>query len=356
MRNFSRRSFLSIAGGTLGIAALASCAPQRADSPTAGGGIGGSLRMANFEGWIGENQVSSFAEQYPDFELNQDVLPDGAWTEFLRQNEGVYDFSLGDGPTIYQLTQSGLISPVDASTVPNMAGISQQYIDACQGGMPLEYGKFGIAYNKEAVPNPPTTWEEFFERAGEWSGRLVLPSHNGDAMLPALLALGLNVHTLDEGEFNQGRDLVVGIKPHVKTFTETGVPGLMNDGSVDMLMAYDYDFATASAENDQLGWINPSEGTVGYIDCWMAFEGTENLETVHAFMNHALEPDVYGDFINTTYAASLLPEADEFIIEEIRDNPALRYDEDVTIYFDDPETSAEQEQIKSAAYQYLMNA
>ena len=312
--------------------------------------------MANFEGWLGENQVASFVEQYPDFELRQNVLPDGAWVEFLRQNEGAYDFSLGDGPTIYQLTQSGLISPVDESLIPNLANVPQQYRDAVPGGMPLEYGKFGLAYNKEAISEPPTTWAEFFERAGEWSGRLVLPSHNGDAMLPALLALGLDVHTIDEAEFNQGRDLVVGIKPHVKTFTETGVPGLMNDGSVDILMAYDYDFAAASAENDQLGWINPSEGTVGYIDCWMAFESSENLETVHAFMDHALEPEVYGDFINTTAAASLLPDANEFIDEEILENPALRYDENVTIYFDQPETSAEQEQIKGAAYQYLMNA
>jgi len=358
-RTISRRNLLLGTIGAAGMAsfAMAGCAPSRSGGSAGGsGGITGSIRMANYPDWLGANQISGFEKKYPGTTVSQGALPDGAWTEYLRQNVGAYDFALGGGTTMYQLLQSNLVTPVNAAMVPNLKNVPQTFIDACYGAMPLEQGKFGIAYNKVRVPDPPKSWAELFERAAEWSGRLVLPSHNGSAFGPALLALGLDPNTNDKDEYNRGRDLVVGIKQHVKTFTETGVPALMTDGSTDMLMAYDYDFATAAAESDELGWINPAEGTTGYVDAWMLFADSKNQETVLAFMDYALDPEVYGDFINTTYASYIVPSAEPYIDEGIKNDPALAFDVNLKVVYGKAETSAEHEALASAAYQYLLNA
>jgi spermidine/putrescine transport system substrate-binding protein len=356
----SRRSLLLAGGAGLLVSTLAACAPTRS-SPSSGGSatpgaITGTIRMANYEGWMGENQVSGFTKRYPGTDVTQGTLPDGAWVEYLRQNEGAYDFALGGGASVFQLNASDMLHTVTQAEVPNLANIPQRFLDAVPGAMPLEQGKFGIAYSKSRVKNPPTSWAEFFDRAKEWSGRLVLPSHNGSAFGPALLALGIDANTIDEAEYTKGRDLVVGVKPYVKTFTESGVPGLMTDGSTDMLMAYDYDFATAAAESDDVGWINPEEGTTGYIDAWMAFKDSQNLETVLAFMDYSLEPEVYGDFINTTYASYIMPSAEKYISDEITSDPALAFSDDLNVVYGDAATSIEREQLASAAYQYLQNA
>jgi spermidine/putrescine-binding protein len=346
-------------GAGLLIASLAACAPTRGGSPggsSTKGGITGTIRMANYEGWMGANQISGFAKRYPGTDVTMGTLPDGAWVEYLRQNKDAYDFALGGGSSVYQLNASEMLYEVTEAEVPNLANIPQRFRDAVPGAVPMEQGKFGIAYSTSRVTDPPTSWAEFFERAGEWSGRLVLPSHNGSAFGPALLALGLDANTIDEAEYTQGRDLVVGVKKHVKTFTETGVPGLMTDGSTDMFMAYDYDYATAAAESDDIGWINPEEGTTGYIDAWMAFKDSSNIETVLAFMDYSLEPEVYADFINTTYASYIMPDAEQHIDESIQKDPALAFDDDLDVVYGDPATSAEREQLASAAYQYLQNA
>ncbi|UMP06924.1 hypothetical protein [Amycolatopsis sp. EV170708-02-1] len=43
-------------------------------------------------------------------------------------------------------------------------------------------------------------------------------------------------------------------------------------------------------------------------------------------MNHHLTPQVYADFINTTGSAYLLPSAEPFIKDSIKNNTSLRLD------------------------------
>jgi spermidine/putrescine-binding protein len=163
----SRRTLLTGLGSGLLVSTLAACAPSRGGSsaPRSSGTVGGTIRMANYEDWMGADQVSGFEKAFPGASVKQGTLPDGAWVEYLRQNEGAFDFALGGGASVFQLNASDLLHRISVDDVPNLANIPQVYRDAVPGAMPLEQGKFGIAYSKTRVSDPPTSWAELFERA-----------------------------------------------------------------------------------------------------------------------------------------------------------------------------------------------
>jgi putative spermidine/putrescine transport system substrate-binding protein/putrescine transport system substrate-binding protein len=63
-----------------------------------------------------------------------------------------------------------------------------------------------------------------------------------------------------------------------------------------------------------------------YLDGWLAIKDTEKVPEVEAFMNFLLEPKNYAEFINTIGSAYVMPAAEEFINQEILDNPSLKFD------------------------------
>jgi spermidine/putrescine-binding protein len=100
------------------------------------------------------------------------------------------------------------------------------------------------------------------------------------------------------------------------------------EGDASFALTYDYEVALAAAENADITWVAPTEGMTGYIEGWVIIAGTEQLAAAEAFIDHQFRPDVYADFINTTGAAYLLPEAEDLIDASITANPSLRFDTD----------------------------
>jgi putative spermidine/putrescine transport system substrate-binding protein len=49
------------------------------------------------------------------------------------------------------------------------------------GAAPFWRDQFGLIYNEEHIPDPPASWQEFFERRGEWEGRIGMIRPDADS-------------------------------------------------------------------------------------------------------------------------------------------------------------------------------
>ena len=62
--------------------------------------------------------------------------------------------------------RSGLVDKVDPSKLSNLADIPSRFVDMAEGwGVVFDYGSAGIAYNKDALPNPPQSIKAMVDRA-----------------------------------------------------------------------------------------------------------------------------------------------------------------------------------------------
>ena len=86
------------------------------------------------------------------------------------------------------------------------------------------------------------TWQDFFEVAPKYSGKIVLVDSPGDVLTAPLKALGYSLNSVDPGELDQARELLMDLAPHVLALdsddygdqlaTEEAVLGLVWTGGV----------------------------------------------------------------------------------------------------------------------------
>jgi spermidine/putrescine transport system substrate-binding protein len=351
----SRRHFLRIGCVAAGSTALLmyGCSSGNAESSTSDNT---ELTMLNYADWMGEDEIADFKDQ-TGITVEELLTPDGgnsAWVSTLTQNAGSYDFALAGNNIASQLNDNGLLAEFDASKVPNLANIPAEYRDSYPYGIPVEQGKIGFMYNTELMSTPPTSWKELFAQAQSLSGKILFPSYDGDVIAAGLLASGLDVNTKDVADIATAKKAVIAIKPYIKAFVDSGAPEQVVDGTAVLAVAYDYDFASASAESDKVAWVAPEEGMPAYLDGWVPLAASQNLDQIYEFMNFHLETEHYADFINTTCASWVMPSVKSELDPDVANDVALDPDENNNVIY--TILSAEIQQVNASAWQEIQNA
>lgn len=298
---------------------LTACGSDNADGTV-------ELKFLNYGGWVGGDEIANFEEANPGIKIKELSLPEGgssALAAQLSQNEGSYDMVAVGNASAGRLDAADALEEFDASQVENLSLVPEDYKTDFPWGVPTNLGKTALLVDSEDVADPPTSWKELFDRADEWSGKILFPDYDLDVQAIALLALGYDINSDDPQELKEAEELVVGIKPHLLAFG--GEPAKrIADGSVDIAVAHDYDYA--SVDPAKVEWIAPSEGTPGYIEGIALAPGTEHAEEAYKFMNFRLDPENYAGFIDNTGATPVTTENEDLFSEEIRNNPALQED------------------------------
>jgi spermidine/putrescine-binding protein len=291
--------------------------------------IAGTITMMNYPDWIGDKEVQLFEEKYPEAKVKQVTgLTSGAAQAVaqINQNRDSYDMSLAGLVIGGQLDAAKLLAPVNPDLVPNLANIPSVVRDAYPFGMPVDLGKTGFAYRKDLISETPQSWADLWELAPNYSGKITMLKYDVDIMGAALIYKGFSVNATEESELEAAKEALLEIKPHLRAFLPTDFAKPLIQGTAVIAVDYDYDIALAQEKNENIVWVSPEEGTPAYLDGWVALKDSDNLATVYAFMDHHLEPEVYGNYINTIGAAYVHPDAEPHINESIKANPSLKYD------------------------------
>jgi spermidine/putrescine-binding protein len=331
----------SIAGGA---ALLAACGGGD-DSDAAGSSIvggtqstavaeplAGTIHMINYPDWMGKTEVKRFQQLNPDVTVKEIVLQSGtaAGTVLaIRQNPDAYDMLLADQALVEQLDQGGLLAALDFSQIPNIQFVDEKFRTDYPKGIPTDYGKIGFGYRSDLVAETPTTWADFWQLAPQYSGKVTLLNNERDVFGAALKYLGYSGNTTSEDELNQAKDAVIAIKPDLLAFVGIDVGKNLVKGSAVMAQSFDFDIAFAQGDEPSIEWVAPEDGLMGYVEGWVPVKDTDVLDEVHAFMDFHLDPKNYAEFINTTGAAFVEPDAAQYISKSIVDSPITAFDQEV---------------------------
>lgn len=340
----TRRQLIGGGAGVAGLAVvgglLSACGTDDASSSAdsaATANATGPIVMVNYPGWIGKTEVADFQKETGIEVKEVTGLTDGGTASQaakLAQNQGQYDMALTGNVLGRNLEMGDLIQPVNFDNIPNREGVDAKFIEEYPWGIPIEFGRLGIAYRKDLLSTPPQSWEELFAMAPQQSGKFTFPDYDVDVLSMAILALGYDINTSDPEELDAAGDLLIETKPYLKAFLATNAAKPLIEGSVVMAALHDYEMAGAVKANSDIDWVEPAEGMPSYLDGWLALKGTEQTGAVEKFMNFHLDPKVYAGFINTTGASWLLPDAEPYIDEAILSNPALQLSPDVNLQWE----------------------
>jgi spermidine/putrescine transport system substrate-binding protein len=310
--------------------AAASTAASAAPAPSYA--TEGALYMYNWADYIADENIATFQERYNITDWSYDTYPSNIelLTKLQGGATGLYDIAAPTAEYVPQLVEGGFIQKIDWSRVPN-----QQYIDKQFRGLwwdpkdeyqlPKDWGTTGITVRTKFVKEEVKTWKQFFEVAPKYSGQIVVVDSPGDVFTAPLKALGYSINSVDPGELEQARQLLLGLAPHVLALNSDtyevplgngeAVLGLTWTGGIDELIA--------APETADTKYVIPEDGTLYWLDTWVVLTDPPHPEASYAFLNFIHEPEIQAK--ETIFNAYATPssEAKKFIPEEILNDPTI---------------------------------
>jgi spermidine/putrescine transport system substrate-binding protein len=318
-RALIRRAAIAAAALPAGAALLEGFAGTAAADET------GQIVLNNYPGWIGKNELAAFAKKYPGDKVKMVTNATSSVAEVILQfKSGNFDVLLSDTTDSGQAAAAGLLEKLDWSKIPNIKNVSANFRKAYPWGIPTDYGKVGIAYRPDIVGEKITSWHDVWRLAPKFDGRVVFINLERDCLGSTLKYLGYSSNTSDAKQIDEAKKAVQKIKPHLQAFLNTNVgQGLVN-GSTAIAMDWDYDVALLKQKQPKIEWVAPKEGMHAYLEGFSVAKDPDNIEVVEKFLNFALDPVQYADFVNTTGTAYVVPSASSHVKKYISTSPILK--------------------------------
>jgi spermidine/putrescine transport system substrate-binding protein len=140
----------------------------------------------------------------------------------------------------------------------------------------------------------------------------------------ALKYQGQSLNATDEGVLRRAADLLKKQKELVKTYNSGDYENILAAGDVSWAHGYNGQLAKLVAkEPRRFGFVLPKEGATIWMDSVCIPARARNIESIYAFLDYILEPEVDAKIVNgISYASANVP-ARRFIRPEILNDPAI---------------------------------
>jgi len=296
-------------------------------SPSVAADPNGTAVFLTFPGWIGSTQLADFSEAYPGAKVKLSTnLPSSiaGVVQLIKNNPGAYDIGLGDPAFVGQAKAAGVYQAPDWSLIPNIEKVDQRFRTAYPDALPTDWGIDVLAYRKDIVTEPVTSWADLWALAPKYSGQIVVQDLDRDTIAMALKYLGYSGNSTNEAEINEAGQALIELKPDLQAITSINAGSGLAKGSIAMAHCINYEAALAQAANENVAWVIPEEGSFGYVEGFVPLPPSEHLDVVYAFLNFSMEPEIYGDFINTTGSSWVSAAAEPYIKKSLLNTPALK--------------------------------
>jgi spermidine/putrescine transport system substrate-binding protein len=311
----SRRRFLSAA---LSVAAVLPPLSRLALAQ------GGQVNVYNWDTYIGETTLEDFTEatgitvRYDLFASNEEVFAK------LREGNPGYDVIFPSNEYVERMIAADMLLPLDHSKIPNIGNIDPNFADPAfdrglRYSIPYFWGTLGLGYRVSAAS--PKSFADLFE-GDDYAGRVAL-LNSIDTIRATLKYLGHSLNTKVPGEIAAAAETLARAKPKIRAFAPDTGQDLLVSGEVDVCLEYNGDVLQVMAEDDDLSYVVPEEGSLLWEDTMCIPRGGPNPDNAHAFINFILAPEVHGAIAEFVRYPCPNAAAMEYIPEADRNDPAV---------------------------------
>ncbi len=310
-----RRRFL---GGSLAVAASLPALGRSSFAQS------NQLNVYNWDTYIGETTLEDFTEatginvRYDLFASNDELFAK------MREGNPGYDVIFPSNDYVERMIAADMLLPLDHALIPNLANIDSLFTDPVYDpgrkySAPYFWGTVGVGYRLSKAN--PTSWGDLFE-SDEYAGRMAW-INSLDTIQVAMKYLGYSINSVDPGQIAKATELLIRAKPNVKAIAPDTGQDLLIAGEVDVAIEYNGDILQVMAEDDDLGYVVPEEGSLLWEDDMCIPKGAPNADNANKFINFILDGEVHGAIAEFVQYASPNAASMDYIPEEDLGNPAI---------------------------------
>jgi spermidine/putrescine transport system substrate-binding protein len=281
------------------------------------------LIVLNWSEYLDPELVEGFEKEF-DVDIREvyfasDDLRDAM---MLEMGGTGYDVVLINGVNIDAYRRRGWLAPLLPDEIPALEFVDSKWFDifpSSQGyAIPYFWGTLGIAYRKDMLPKPITSWRELYDPAPYLRGKISIIGNSRDAIGMALKTLGYSANSSDKTQLREAEQLLLTQKPFVTSYNYLALTeeSAMVTGEIIAAMVYSGDVLMLRQHHPDIEYAVPSEGGNLWVDYWTVMEASKNKDLAKAFLNYLNEPEnaaalaEYVSYATPNKAAELLlPEA-----------------------------------------------
>lgn len=257
------------------------------------------INVYNAGEYIGEDVLGNFEKlytakvNYETFESNEML-----YTKLLGGSS--YDVLVPSDYTIERLLQENMLQKIDKAAITNIGNLNPDVVEmqkvfdpTLEYSVPYFWGTVGLVYNKNNV-DPKVIEEEGWDILlnTDYAGKIFFYDSQRDAFMIAFKALGFSMNTDNENEIlaatNWLKKMATTMDP---AFVTDEVIDAMVNGEKDIAIMYSGDAAYVLSENEDMAWIEPSQGTNVWVDAMVIPANATCPGLANAFINYITDYD-----------------------------------------------------------------
>ncbi len=290
-----------------------------------------SLVILNWSDYLDPELIQAFEKQheatikfvYFDTEEDRDKI--------LVESQGAgFDLVLVSGANISKLIKNGWVHRLNKAPFPNYQHLDPEIVnmrpELKEYAIPYFWGTLGIAYRKDLITTPITTWKDLFQPQEAWKGKVYMIKDALDTMSMAFKALGYSVeHYGDASALAEVEQLLLEQKPYVKDYSYIGADAdsMIVKGDIWMAMVYNGDALGLQEHQPEITYVAPTEGTHLWIDYWLVMKQSTNQALALQFLNFINEPQNAAKNAQTYYFATGNRTAKDFLPPDHLNDPII---------------------------------
>jgi spermidine/putrescine transport system substrate-binding protein len=316
---------LVVVGGLL--AALSGCGATPAPLPSPMPiGADQELNIYNWDTYIDPAVLTAFEQEY-GVKIRYDLFENNeAMLATVQAGTTDYDIVVPSDYMVEIMHKADLLAPLSRSNIPNLqnldpAFVSPAYDPGNRYCVPYQWGTIGIGYNLKATGRVITGLQDLFDPA--FAGRVSLPAEAREALGIALLYLGHSPNTTKPANIAQARDFLIEHADQIAVYAPDTGQDLLAAGTVDLAFEYSGDIFQVMADNPDLRYVIPYDGSFIWTDNLCTLATAPHKEMAEKFINYVLEPEVGAAISDFIRFGSPNQAALPLLNKEDRDNPVL---------------------------------
>ena len=248
---------------------------------------------AGFEEYFNENLADKYGFyvkiNYSTYATNEDMYAK------LTNSAVAYDVIIPSDYMIEKLIAHDLLREIDYSLLTNYENINDDfkglyYDPDNKYSVPYTYGMLGIIYNEEFVVDEPDVENESWQLLWneKYAGKILQFNNPRDAFGTAMYWKNLDINSSDPAIWNQALELLKQQKPLLQGYVNDEIFNKMKGASAYIAPYFAGDFLTMAAENEDLKFYYPTEGTNYFVDAMCIPVTSKNPELATEYINYMI--------------------------------------------------------------------
>lgn len=256
----------------------------------------GELVVSNWDGYMAPDAIDSFnSATGHEAELVLHGTNEEIMGKLIASKGKGYDVVFVSSPFAEVLHKLGLAEELDHGKLPNIENLYPQAtkLEHDPGNtfsVPYAWGTTGLCYRSDLVSDTPDSWMDLLNPSEEVAGKTTMLATDRWLLAAGQLAKGYSVNETDPEKMGEVRDLLIEAKKTLLAYDDTTFYAKLVSGEAVLVHAWDGWCNYGIAENAEIKYVIPEEGSDLWVDTMVILKNSENKDAAYDFVNFILDP------------------------------------------------------------------